>query len=172
YIPTNVISITDGQIFLDTGLFNAGIRPAVNVGTSVSRVGGQAQIPAMRKISGRLRIDLAQFREKQSFALFSSELDKETMVQIKRGKVLTEVMKQVNYAPLSIEEQVIMLYLATNGFLDSIPENRIKTLEAKFMGIIRREKPELLSEINTKKTFSPEWEKALGELFLAHKEKI
>ena len=172
YIPTNVISITDGQIFLDTGLFNAGIRPAVNVGTSVSRVGGKAQIKAMRRLSSRLRIDMAQFREKQSFALFSSELDKETKLQLKRGLILTEVLKQSNFMPMPVAEQVVVLYLATHGFLDSIEPAHVMGFEAAFLTYLKGAKPELLAEIQKNHDFSPEWEQLIGKQVLAFKEKI
>jgi len=170
YIPTNLISITDGQIFLDTDLFNAGIRPAVNVGTSVSRVGGRAQIAAMRRISSRLRIDMAQFREKQSFALFSTELDKETKVQLQRGRVLTEVLKQANNNPIPVAEQVVILFLAVRGFLDSIEPQRIKIFEEKFINYLKMQKPEILSELEKEEDFSPEWEQKLGKLALSFKE--
>jgi len=172
YIPTNIISITDGQIFLDTGLFNAGIRPAVNIGTSVSRVGGKAQIPAMRKVSSRLRIDMAQFREKQSFALFASELDKETQVQLKRGKILTEILKQSNYLPIPVSEQVIILYLAINGFLDSIDPAHVRAFENAFLNYIKRENNELLTKIDEDNDFDSEWEKTLGKQALKFKEKF
>jgi len=172
YIPTNVISITDGQIFLDTDLFNAGIRPAVNVGTSVSRVGGQAQIKAMRRIASNLRIDLAQFREKQSFALFSSDVDKETKIQLQRGRVLTEILKQINFVPMPISEQVVMIYLAVKGFFDDCDIKQIKTLENRILDIIRVDQPELLQEIEEKGDFSQAWEEKLGKKFLAVKETL
>lgn len=169
YIPTNIISITDGQIFLDTNLFNAGIRPAVNVGTSVSRVGGKAQILAMRRISSRLRIDMAQFREKQSFALFAAELDKVTKVQLMRGRILTEVLKQQNFEPMAVSEQVVMLYLAVHGYLDSFDPQQIRIFESRFLNYIKREKQEILSELEENRDFSPEWEQNLGKIILAFK---
>ncbi|MBI5399965.1 F0F1 ATP synthase subunit alpha [Candidatus Saganbacteria bacterium] len=169
YIPTNVISITDGQIFLDTDLFNGGIRPAVNVGTSVSRVGGKAQIKAMRRISSSLRIDMAQFREKQSFALFSSELDKETKMQLQRGRILTEVLKQINFVPVPISEQVVIIYLAVKGFLDDLDVKNIKQIESKFLDIVRVDQPDLLSEIEQTGDFTPQWEEKLGREFMAFK---
>lgn len=172
YIPTNIISITDGQIFLDTGLFNSGIRPAVNVGTSVSRVGGKAQIPAMRKVSSHLRIDLAQYREKQSFALFSSELDKVTKVQLQRGKILTEMLKQINYQPMPVEEQVVALFVAVNGFMDTIDPQRVKLFEQKFLSFLKTENPEVLKIIREKKDFDSSWEQKLGKSILAFKEKF
>jgi len=172
YIPTNIISITDGQIFLDTDLFNAGNRPAVNVGTSVSRVGGVAQIPAMRKISSRIRIDMAQYREKQSFALFSTELDKETLIQLQRGKVLAEVLKQKNYSPMPVEEQVVMLYLATKGYLDNFDIKRLQLFESNFISYLKAEMPQILDEISNKKDFDSAWEQKLGKFVLAFKEKF
>jgi len=129
YIPTNVISITDGQIYLETDLFHQGIRPALNVGLSVSRVGSAAQVPAMKKVSGKLRLELAQFRELQSFAQFSSDLDTETKKQIERGKRVVEVLKQDEFKPLQMEKQIAILYAVTNGFLDNIPLEKVKDFE-------------------------------------------
>jgi len=172
YIPTNIISITDGQIFLDTSLFNAGIRPAVDVGTSVSRVGGQAQIAAMRRLSSRLRIDMAQFREKQSFALFSTELDKETKVQLQRGRILTEILKQPNLHPAPVAEQVVLLYLAVNGFLDSVEPQKIAGLERQIISYIKAESPDIFAEIENTHDFSREWEHKLGKLVLKYKERL
>ena len=124
YIPTNVISITDGQIFLETDLFHQGVRPAINVGNSVSRVGGSAQIKAMRQVAGSLRLDLAQYRELAAFAQFGSDLDKATLSQLNRGQRLVEVLKQPQYQPLPVEKQVIIIYAATNGFLDGVEVER------------------------------------------------
>src|SRR5262249_6735403 len=126
YIPTNVISITDGQIFLESDLFNSGIRPAINVGNSVSRVGGSAQVKAMKTVAGRLRLDLAQFRELQAFAMFASDLDKATQAMLAKGQRLTEILKQDQYSPLSMEKQVVIIFAATNGYLDgyAVPECR------------------------------------------------
>src|SRR5207244_6617558 len=121
YIPTNVISITDGQIYLETDLFHSGVRPAVNVGLSVSRVGGSAQIKAMRAVAGTLRLDLAQYRELAAFAQFGSDLDKATQNQLNRGRRLVEILKQPQYVPMRIERQVAIIYAGTNGFLDNIP---------------------------------------------------
>ena len=121
YIPTNVISITDGQIFLESDLFHQGVRPAINVGNSVSRVGGSAQVKAMRQVAGSLRLDLAQYRELAAFAQFGSDLDKATLNQLNRGRRLVEVLKQPQYQPLPVEKQVIIIYAATNGFLDAVP---------------------------------------------------
>ncbi|MBC8160340.1 MAG: F0F1 ATP synthase subunit alpha, partial [Roseiflexaceae bacterium] len=152
YIPTNVISITDGQIYLESDLFNAGQRPALNVGLSVSRVGGAAQTRAMRSVAGKLRIDLAQFRELAAFAQFSSDLDATTKAQIDRGLRLQEVLKQLQYQPLSIDEQVAILYAATNGFLDDVPVSRVVQWKADFFQFMHTAHPELGREIETTKT--------------------
>jgi F-type H+-transporting ATPase subunit alpha len=130
YIPTNVISITDGQIFLETNLFNSGIRPAVDVGISVSRVGGNAQIKAMKSIAGMLRLDLAQFRELEAFAKFGSDLDKATMAQLARGRAMVEVLKQDQYVPMSIENQIAIIYAGSEGLLDDLPLEKIAEFEA------------------------------------------
>jgi F-type H+-transporting ATPase subunit alpha len=137
YIPTNVISITDGQIFLETGLFNAGIRPAINPGISVSRVGGNAQIKAMRKVAGSLRLELAQFRELEAFAKFGSDLDKATLQQITRGERLREVLKQNQYSPLPVEEQVAVIFAATKGYLDELPLERTRAYETELLDYLR-----------------------------------
>ncbi len=129
YIPTNVISITDGQIFLETNLFNSGVRPAINAGTSVSRVGGNAQIKAMRKITGTLRLELAQYRELEAFAQFGSDLDEATLFQLNRGERLVEILKQPQYEPLPVERQVLVIYVATNGYLDDVPVHEIARYE-------------------------------------------
>jgi F-type H+-transporting ATPase subunit alpha len=139
YIPTNVISITDGQIYLEADLFNANIRPAVNVGLSVSRVGGSAQIKAMRKVAGTLRLELAQYRNLAAFAQFGSELDKASQRQLHRGERLVESLKQKQYAPLPVEKQVAMLFAATNGFLDDMPVNRIQLFEAELYEFLDRQ---------------------------------
>jgi F-type H+-transporting ATPase subunit alpha len=137
YIPTNVISITDGQIFLESDLFNAGQRPAINVGISVSRVGGSAQTRAMRNVQGRLRIDLAQFRSLQAFAQFASDLDPATKAQIDRGQRLQEILKQPQYQPIPLEEQVAILYAATNGYLDDVPVSQVGQWRADFFEYLR-----------------------------------
>ncbi len=147
YIPTNVISITDGQIFLETDLFYSGIRPAVNVGLSVSRVGGSAQIKAMRQVAGTLRLDLAQYREKAAFAQFGSDLDAATQKQLARGQRLTEMLKQAQYAPLAVERQVVVLFAATNGFVDTVAIERLRAYEAEMLMYIEAQYPEILSEI-------------------------
>lgn len=129
YIPTNVISITDGQIFLETDLFNSGIRPAINVGLSVSRVGGAAQIKATKQVSGTLRLDLAQYRELQAFAQFASDLDEASRKQLERGQRMVELLKQPPYSPLSVEKQVVLIFAGTKGFLDDIAVSRIEEFE-------------------------------------------
>ena len=152
YIPTNVISITDGQIYLESDLFNAGIRPAINVGISVSRVGGNAQIKAMRQVAGTLRLDMAQFRELAAFAQFGSDqLDKVTQAQLARGQRLTEVLKQDQYQPLSVEKQVLALYVATSGSLDSIPVSEVRRFENEFLQFAETNYAGVLKEIATKK---------------------
>ena len=152
YIPTNVISITDGQIYLEADLFNAGIRPAINVGISVSRVGGNAQIKAMRQVAGSLRLDMAQFRELAAFAQFGSDqLDKVTQAQLARGQRLTEVLKQDQYVPLSIEKQVLALYVATSGALDSVPVSDVRRFEKEFLLFAETNYGAVLQEIAAKK---------------------
>jgi F-type H+-transporting ATPase subunit alpha len=143
YIPTNVISITDGQIFLETDLFNAGIRPAMNVGISVSRVGSNAQTPAMKQVAKSLRLDLAQFRELAAFAQFSSDLDKATKSRIERGQRLTEILKQPQYQPVPVEKQVMIIYAATNGYLDDVPVEEVSNWEAAFYRYIDANHPEI-----------------------------
>jgi F-type H+-transporting ATPase subunit alpha len=152
YIPTNVISITDGQIYLESDLFNAGIRPAINVGISVSRVGGNAQIKAMRQVAGSLRLDMAQFRELAAFAQFGADqLDKVTQAQLQRGQRLTEVLKQDQFAPLSVEKQVLVLYVATSGGLDSIPVGEVRRFEKEFVQFAETSYAGVLKDIATKK---------------------
>jgi F-type H+-transporting ATPase subunit alpha len=147
YIPTNVISITDGQIFLETDLFYSGVRPAVNVGLSVSRVGGSAQIKAMRQVAGTLRLDLAQFREKAAFAQFGSDLDAATQRQLARGQRLTELLKQSQYTPLPVERQIVAIFAGVNGYLDKVPLNRVRDYEQQFLAHLDRKYPEILSGI-------------------------
>lgn len=163
YIPTNVISITDGQIFLESDLFFAGIRPAVNVGTSVSRVGGSAQTKAMKSVAGRLKLDLAQFRELASFAQFSSDLDASTKSQIERGKRLTEVLKQPQYSPVPLEEQVVILWAVTNGYLDDLEIERIKSFETEFIKTLKLKQKKLLIEIADKKQLDEKLIKSLTD---------
>jgi F-type H+-transporting ATPase subunit alpha len=151
YIPTNVISITDGQIYLQSDLFNAGQRPALNVGISVSRVGGDAQTKAMRQVAGRLRLDLAQYRELAAFAQFASDLDTATRNQLERGARLTELLKQDKYQPVQLSEQVAVLYAGTQGHLDKVPVPRIIEWEAGFVRFLRSERPSVLAEIDKQK---------------------
>jgi F-type H+-transporting ATPase subunit alpha len=152
YIPTNVISITDGQIYLEADLFNAGIRPAINVGISVSRVGGNAQIKAMRQVAGTLRLDMAQYRELAAFAQFGSDqLDKVTQAQLARGQRLTEILKQDQYAPLSIEKQVLSIYVATSGAMDSVAVTDVRRFEREFLQFVETNYPSLLKTIAAKK---------------------
>src|SRR5687767_11919458 len=156
YIPTNVISITDGQIFLEADLFNSGIRPAINVGNSVSRVGGSAQIKAMKQVAGTLRIDLAQFRELQAFAQFGSDLDKATQAQLARGQRLVEILKQPQYRPMPIESQVLAIWAASNGFTDDIAVEDVRTFEAELLKFIENSHPGLLQNIREKKNLTDE----------------
>jgi len=161
YIPTNVISITDGQIFLVSDLFYAGVRPAVNIGISVSRVGGDAQIKAMKQVAGRLRLDLAQFRELEAFAQFGSELDKATQAQLARGERVVEVLKQGQYAPVPVAEQVLVLYVAVNGYLDNIDVAKIKGFEKDFIQYVKGTHPDIIKAIAQEKILSDATEKAL-----------
>src|SRR6186713_1947816 len=151
YIPTNVISITDGQIFLESDLFHQGVRPAINVGNSVSRVGGSAQIKAMRQVAGSLRLDLAQYRELAAFAQFGSDLDKATLNQLNRGRRLVEVLKQPQYQPLSVEKQVIIIYAATNGYLDPVAVEHVKNYETELFRYLETSKSELMATLTEKK---------------------
>ncbi|MBX2990745.1 MAG: F0F1 ATP synthase subunit alpha [Bacteroidetes bacterium] len=151
YIPTNVISITDGQIYLEPNMFNAGIRPAINVGISVSRVGGNAQIKAMKKVAGRLRLDLAQYRELEAFAKFGSDLDKATMQQLRRGSRLVELLKQGQYVPMAVEKQVVSIYAGTNGYLDEIPLEHVQRYEKELLEVMELRHADLLAGIAEKK---------------------
>jgi len=152
YIPTNVISITDGQIFLETDLFNSGVRPAVNVGISVSRVGGSAQIKAMRQVAGSLKLELAQFRELAAFAQFGSDLDKATQAQLNRGKRLVEILKQDQYQPLPFSKQILIIFAGTNGYLDDLEVEQIRSFEAELYKYVDSMNPKLLGAIMEKKT--------------------
>jgi len=156
YIPTNVISITDGQIYLEPELFYAGVRPAVNVGLSVSRVGGAAQTKAMKQVAGTLRLDLAQFRELAAFAQFGSDLDKSTLAQIERGKRMVELLKQDQYVPMSMVEQVSVLFAATQGFLDDIPVEAVKKFEEEFLRFMKDRKTDIMKELGEKKAIDDE----------------
>jgi F-type H+-transporting ATPase subunit alpha len=149
YIPTNVISITDGQIFLETDLFNAGVRPAINVGTSVSRVGGAAQPKAMKSVAGRLRLDLAQYRELEAFSAFGSDLDKASRAQLERGARLVELLKQPQYSPFSVAEEVVSVWAGTTGSLDELPVGDIRRFESEFLGHLRHSHKEILDAIQT-----------------------
>ena len=158
YIPTNVISITDGQIFLETDLFNAGIRPAVNVGISVSRVGGSAQTKAMKGVAGRLRLDLAQYRELEAFAAFASDLDAATKRQLDRGARTVELLKQGQYQPMSMEDQVVVIYAVSNGFIDAVPINQVKAWEKGFIAFAKAQFPQVTDSIRTTKALSKDME--------------
>ena len=161
YIPTNVISITDGQIFLESGLFNSGIRPAINVGLSVSRVGGSAQIKAIKKVSGTLRLDLAQYRELQAFAQFASDLDESSRKQLDRGQRMVEILKQPPYSPLPVENQVVIIFAGSRGFLDDLPTSSIGEFEAELYPYIEAKYPEIFEEIRSKKTIEKDLEENL-----------
>lgn len=151
YIPTNVISITDGQIFLESNLFNSGIRPAINVGISVSRVGGNAQIKSMKKVAGTLKLDQAQFRELEAFAKFGSDLDASTKLTIERGRRNQEMLKQPQYAPVAVEQQVAIIYASTNGLLDKVPVNKVKAFESEFAMVLNAQHPNVLSDLRAGK---------------------
>jgi len=171
YIPTNVISITDGQMYLETDLFNAGIRPALNVGLSVSRVGSAAQTKAMKKVAGKLRLELAQYRELAAFAQFgSAELDKATRAQLDRGQRLTEILKQPQFTPVPLEKQVMILYIAINGYLDDIPLNRVSLFETRFNQFMEAKYPEASKTIAQAKDLSPETEEKLKKAIIEFKQ--
>ncbi len=161
YIPTNVISITDGQIYLESDLFNSGIRPAVNVGLSVSRVGGSAQIKAMKQVAGRLRLDLAQYRELAAFAQFGSDLDAATQAQLSRGERLVELLKQGQYEPIVVEEQVLTIYAGVNGFLDDVPVEKIGDFEKDLISFAKSNYPDVLKSIISEKKLSDELEEKI-----------
>ncbi|ELH9168469.1 F0F1 ATP synthase subunit alpha [Campylobacter jejuni] len=163
YIPTNVISITDGQIFLETDLFNSGIRPAINVGLSVSRVGGAAQIKATKQVSGTLRLDLAQYRELQAFAQFASDLDEASRKQLERGQRMVELLKQPPYSPLSVEKQVVLIFAGTKGFLDDIAVSRIKEFEDGIYPFIEAKHPDIFEQIRSKKALDSDLEEKLAK---------
>ena len=164
YIPTNVISITDGQIFLESALFNAGIRPAVNPGISVSRVGGNAQIKAMKKVAGTLKLDYSQYRELQSFAQFGSDLDKDTKDRLAKGERIVEVLKQDQNSPLEVEEQVVIIYAVINNFLKDIAVDKIKQYQADLLDHIKSTCPDILTSIKTEKVMKPEIEEQLKKV--------
>src|ERR1041384_7780819 len=164
YIPTNVISITDGQIYLEPGLFNSGVRPAINVGISVSRVGGNAQIKGMKRVAGRLRLDLAQYRELEAFAKFGSDLDKTTQAQLRRGSRLVELLKQGQFVPMPVEDQVVSMFVGTNGYLDEIPLEHVRRFEREFLDYMRVKHADLLDEITVKRDLSDDLQKKLHSI--------
>ena len=170
YIPTNVISITDGQIYLESDLFNAGQRPALNVGISVSRVGSAAQTKAMKKVAGPLKLDLAQYRELAAFAQFASDLDKATRDQLTRGERISEVIKQPQFSPLAVENQVAILWVVTNGYLDDVPAARVRDFEARFYRFLEAERPEVLTSLAAKLALDDEIVDSLRSAAEAFKE--
>src|SRR5579863_8664962 len=169
YIPTNVISITDGQIFLESDLFNSNVRPAINVGISVSRVGGNAQTKAMRQVAGSLRLDLAQFRELEAFAQFGSDLDKASLDQLNRGKHLVEILKQGQYQPLPLEKQVVIIFAGTKGHLDDLPVEQCRKFEAELYTFIENAHPALLTTIKEKKTLDDDLKNKMNVALKEHK---
>ncbi len=172
YIPTNVISITDGQIYLEPDLFNKGVRPAINVGLSVSRVGGAAQIKAMKQVAGSLRLDLAQFRELEAFVQFASELDKATQQTINRGLRLVELLKQEPYNPLPVEKQIVAIYAGTNGYLDDLPVEAVRKFEKELYAYLDNERPDILKEIREKKALDDELKKKIDDALKDFKSKF
>ena len=164
YIPTNVISITDGQIYLESDLFNSGIRPAVNVGLSVSRVGGSAQIKAMKKVAGTLRLDLAQYRELAAFAQFGSDLDEATQRQLNRGARLVELLKQSQYSPMDVIDQSVSIFAATKGYFDSVPVNKIRQAESDLLAMLNSRHADLMNTMRSEKQMSPENEAKVTDL--------
>jgi F-type H+-transporting ATPase subunit alpha len=172
YIPTNVISITDGQIFLESDLFNAGIRPAINVGNSVSRVGGSAQIRAMRQVAGSLRLDLAQFRELAAFAQFGSDLDKATLAQLNRGQRLTELLKQPQYQPMPVEQQIVVIWAGTNGFVDDIPVEQVRRFEQGLLEFLQNTRGGLLEKIRERKALDNELNQEIRAAVTEFKERF
>jgi F-type H+-transporting ATPase subunit alpha len=172
YIPTNVISITDGQCFLESDLFNAGVRPAVNVGISVSRVGGAAQIKAMKTVAGSLRLDLSQFRELEAFSAFASDLDAASRAQLERGARLVELLKQGQYSPVPVEEQVVSIYLGTNGHYDDIPVGDVRRFESEFLDHVRRSHDVIFSDIRESKKLSDDAERGIVDAVTAFKQQF
>jgi len=163
YIPTNVISITDGQIFLESDLFYSGVRPAINVGISVSRVGGNAQIKAMRQVAGRLRLDLAQYRALAAFAQFGSDLDKTTQAQLTRGERMVELLKQGQFVPMAVERQVLSIWAGANGYLDDVPVQAVRRFESEWLGFLDQQYGEVVHNVRTARAISQEDEKRLHE---------
>jgi F-type H+-transporting ATPase subunit alpha len=172
YIPTNVISITDGQIYLESDLFNSNIRPAVNVGLSVSRVGGSAQIKAMRQVAGTLRLDLAQFRNLEAFAQFGSDLDAASQRQINRGRRLVEILKQGQYEPLAVEKQVLIIFAGTNGVLDDLPVESIRKFEAELYRFVENAHPAILKDLREKKTIDDDLKARINAALKEHKDRF
>ncbi|MGQ9635087.1 MAG: F0F1 ATP synthase subunit alpha [Bryobacteraceae bacterium] len=172
YIPTNVISITDGQIFLETDMFNANIRPAINVGVSVSRVGGNAQVRAMRQVAGSLRLDLAQFRELAAFAQFGSDLDKASLAQLNRGQRLVEILKQGPYRPLPVEKQILVIFAGTNGYLDDLPLQQCREFEEELYRFTENSRPQVLRQITEKKILDDGLRNEMHELLKEFKERF
>ena len=177
YIPTNVISITDGQMFLESDLFYSGVRPAINVGISVSRVGGNAQIKAIRKFAGTMRLDLAQYRAMEAFAQFASDLDAATRAQLDRGQRLVELLKQGQYVPLAVEKQVVIIFAGTQGYVDKLPVESLRNYEEELYRFIDEKHADLWEDIRTKKEITDEIKKKLvdilktfGKQFVASKE--
>jgi F-type H+-transporting ATPase subunit alpha len=162
YIPTNVISITDGQIYLQPDLFFAGVRPAIDVGISVSRVGGKAQVPAMKQIAGSLRLDLAAFRELEAFAQLGTELDKATQSQLDRGYRMVEVLKQPQFKPMNVVDQVMVIFAGTKGYLDKIPQKQVAAWEEQFLQYMREQKPDVRNTLMKERKLSPALEKQLA----------
>jgi F-type H+-transporting ATPase subunit alpha len=172
YIPTNVISITDGQIYLEPELFYSGTRPAINVGLSVSRVGGNAQTKAMKQVAGRLRIDLAQYREMAAFAKFGSDLDKSTQALLSRGARLQELLKQNLYSPYPVEKQVVLLYAGTNGYTDIYPEAAIAKYEREMLPYMEKEHADILAAVRDKQQIDTATEASLNKALTAFKDKF
>jgi F-type H+-transporting ATPase subunit alpha len=172
YIPTNVISITDGQIFLESDLFFSGVRPAINVGISVSRVGGNAQIKGMRQVAGRLRLDLAQYRSLAAFAQFGSDLDKATQAQITRGERMVELLKQGQFMPMAVEKQVLSIWAGANGYLDDVPVEAVRKFESEWLGFLDQSYGEVVHNVRTAKQMSEEDQKRLHEAVKAFKSKF
>ncbi len=169
YIPTNVISITDGQIYLESDLFYAGVRPAVNVGLSVSRVGGKAQSKIMRQVASKLRLDLAQYRELVTFTQFGTDLDKTTRAQLTRGERMVEVLKQMQYAPLSVARQIVIIYAGTNGYLDDLPVAEVRKFESEFDKFLDQKHPEILAEIELQNDLNPDLKSKLDNIIVDFK---
>src|SRR5205085_1067469 len=163
YIPTNVISITDGQIYLQPDLFFAGVRPAIDVGISVSRVGGKAQIPAMKQIAGGLRLDLAAFRELEAFAQLGTELDKATQAQLDRGYRMVEILKQPQFKPMHVIDQVLIIFAGTRGYLDKVPAKQVAAWEEQFLRFMREQKPEARNALLKERKLSKDLEKRIAE---------